>query len=415
MKDQLLTRFLRYVAIPSQSDASATQVPSSEGQWNMARHLQQELEALGCTDIHLSEHCCLTAKLPRTEGVDPATPAVGFCAHLDTVDVNLSPEIHPQVVRDYDGNVITLNKDKKVFLDPAEHPEILAYQGDDIVVTDGTSVLGADDKAALTAVMEALTTLAHGTTPHGDIYVAFVPDEEIGLRGSKALELDRFPVAYAYTLDSCEIGEVVYETFNAGSGLLTIQGISAHPMSAKGVLVNPVLVAVDFINMFNRLETPENTDGTDGYVWMEGISGNASTATVTMNIRDHCRERYEQRKDYIRQATELLRQRHPRAGIELTLTDVYANIKDAVTDDNRAAIDHVYEAMKQLGIKPKTLSMRGGTDGSYLSSQGLLTPNFFTGGHNFHSVCEFLPLGSLEKAYEMVLTIIGLVRDEAKQ
>ncbi len=415
MKDQLLTRFLRYVAIPSQSDARATQVPSSKGQWDMARHLQQELEALGCTEIHLSEHCCLTAKLPRTEGVSPDTPAVGFCAHLDTVDVNLSPEIHPQVVRHYDGGVITLNADKQVFLDPAEHPEVLAYQGDDIVVTDGTSVLGADDKAALTAIMEALTTLAKGDTPHGDIYVAFVPDEEIGLRGSKALELDRFPVAYAYTLDSCEIGEVVYETFNAGSGLLTVHGVSAHPMSAKGVLVNPILVAVDFITMFNRLETPENTDGTDGYVWMEGISGNAGTATVTMNIRDHHRDRYEQRKDYIRQATELLRKRHPRAKIELELTDVYANIKDAVTDDNHAAIDHVYEAMKRLGITPKTMSMRGGTDGSYLSSQGLLTPNFFTGGHNFHSVCEFLPLGSLEKAYEMVLTVIELVRDEKKQ
>ncbi len=415
MKEQLLTRFLRYVAIPSQSDASVPEVPSSEGQWDMARCLQQELEALGFTDIHLSEHCCLTAKLPRTEGVDPDTPAVGFCAHLDTVDVNLSPEIHPQVVRDYDGGVITLNEDKQVFLDPAEHPEVLQYQGDDIVVTDGTSVLGADDKAALTAVMEAMTTLAKGDTPHGDIYVAFVPDEEIGLRGSKALELDRFPVAYAYTLDSCEIGEVVYETFNAGSGLLTVHGVSAHPMSAKGVLVNPILVAVDFITMFNRLETPENTDGTDGYVWMEGIAGNASTATVTMNIRDHHRDRYEQRKAYIREATELLRKRHPRAKIELELTDVYANIKDAVTDDNHAAIDHVYEAMKRLGITPKTMSMRGGTDGSYLSSQGLLTPNFFTGGHNFHSVCEFLPLGSLGKAYEMVLTIIGLVRDEKKQ
>lgn len=414
MKTALTERFLRYVAIPSQSNPAVSEVPSSPGQWDMVRLLESELTALGFVDLHISEHACLTGKLPATPDVAPNTPAVGFCAHVDTVDVNLSPEIHPQIVRNYDGGVITLNREQGIYLDPAEHPELNAYVGDDIICTDGTSVLGADDKAAVTSIMTAMQHIVEQKISHGDIYVAFVPDEEIGLRGAKKLELDRFPVAYAYTLDCCGIGEVVYETFNAGSGFVRIRGISAHPMSAKGVLLNPILVATDLIQLFNRLETPENTDGTDGYIWIHGIQGNQSDAVVELNIRDHNKERYEARKSYIRQAVALIQEKYPRAQIELELEDVYANIKDALRDDNREAIDHIYEAMKRLDITPITLSMRGGTDGSYLSSQGLLTPNFFTGAHNFHSNCEFLPLNSFEKSCQMVLTLIELIREKAQ-
>ena len=405
MRNELVERFFRYTAISSQSNAAIAEVPTSPGQWEMVRLLASELEELGCVNVNISEHACLTAKLPAS-GVTEPVPPMGFCAHVDTVDVNLSPEIHPHIVEAYAGGPIALSD--TVTLDPAEHPEILAYTGDDIICTDGTSVLGADDKAALASIMTALHTIVRNKLPHGDIYVAFVPDEEIGLRGAKRLDLSRFPVTFAYTLDSCEIGEIVYQTFNAGSAHVEIQGVSAHPMSAKGVLVNPVLVATDLVSMFNRLETPENTEGTEGYIWIHGIEGNQSTASVTLNIRDHNLAGYRARKAYIEQAVELLKVRHPRATITLSMEDTYANIHDAVTSENRAAIDNLYAAFEELGITPKNLAMRGGTDGSYLSSQGLLTPNFFTGAHNFHSRFEFLPLGSFEKSCSVILKLIEL-------
>lgn len=299
LQEEMMHRFCRYVRIPSQSKPNGgTQVPSTESQWDMARTLMKECEDMGLIDLSLSDKCVLTGRLPaHTEpGCDRKIPAVGFCAHLDTVDVDLSPVVHPQLVEHYDGSDIVLNADKNIVMTVSDHPELRDYVGQDLITTDGTSVLGADNKAAITNVMTALHTLTtHPGLYHGDIYVAFVPDEECGLFGSKNMDFSKFPVDFAYTIDSCALGEIVYETFNAGSATVTIHGVSAHPMSAKGNLVNPTLLACDFINMFDRSETPECTEGKEGYIWCQAVESNQSKAVVSLNIRDHSKEKYEEK------------------------------------------------------------------------------------------------------------------------
>ena len=416
IEETLIERFLRYVRVPSESKANGGKVvPSTEEQWDMARLLQKELLELGLNDISLSDKCVLTAHLPANLPPDaPHVPAIGFCAHLDTVDVSLSPVVKPQRIR-YEGGDIVLNAEQNIVMRSAEHPELAPYVGQELIVTDGTSVLGADNKAAIANIMTALDTLVGDPAlRHGDLYIAFVPDEECGLWGSKNMDFTKFPVDYAYTIDCCALGEVVYETFNAGSATVTIQGVSAHPMSAKGVLVNPTLLAVDFVNLFDRRETPECTEGTEGYIWCQSIRSNPTTATVDLNIRDHDKARYEERKRLIAANIEKLRALEPRCRVTYTIEDTYGNIADAVTDENRQAIDNIYEAMRRLGIEPNTIAMRGGTDGSFISTKGILTPNYFTGGLNFHSNCEFLPIPSLRKSYELTMALIALAYEKAQ-
>lgn len=362
LTQQLLDRFLRYVNIPSQSRAGISSVPSTQDQWHMARQLEAELEIMDLEDLHLSDRCVLTGYLPANlpEGFTGSVPKIGFCCHLDTVDVNLSPEVHPQVVRNYPGGDLVLNAEKGILMKAAEHPELADYVGQDIVFTDGTSVLGADNKAAVANVMTMLQYFTdHPEIHHGAIYVAFVPDEEVGLKGSKALDISRFPVDFAYTIDCCALGEVVYETFNAGSAQVDIQGVSAHPMNAKGNLVNPTLLAVDFANFFDRKETPECTEGKEGYIWIKSIQSNATHATVQLAIRDHDKARYEARKQTILANVERLKHQEPRAQVRCTLEDIYGNIADAMTPDNRQAVDFLYEALDELAITPKTIAMRG--------------------------------------------------------
>lgn len=412
LTQQLLDRFLRYVNIPSQSRAGISSVPSTQEQWHMAQQLEAELEIMDLEDLHLSDRCVLTGYLPANlpEGFTGSVPKIGFCCHLDTVDVNLSPEVHPQVVRNYPGGDLVLNAEKGILMRAAEHPELADYVGQDIVFTDGTSVLGADNKAAVANVMTMLQYFTdHPEIHHGAIYAAFVPDEEVGLKGSKALEISRFPVDFAYTIDCCALGEVVYETFNAGSAQVDIQGVSAHPMNAKGNLVNSTLLAVDFANFFDRKETPECTEGKEGYIWIKSIQSNATHATVQLAIRDHDKARYEARKQTILANVERLKHQEPRAQVRCTLEDIYGNIADAMTPDNRQAVDFLYEALDELAITPKTIAMRGGTDGSYLSTRGIFTPNYFTGALNFHSRYEFLPLPSLEKSCQVTLKLVEKV------
>ena len=411
LQAKLLERFLRYVAITSQSNAAVKTVPTTSGQRELAELLKNELSELGLVDLEISEFSVLTGKLPANlPAGHHAVPAVGWVAHLDTVDVCLNADIHPHVVTNYQGGDICLNEEKQIFLKVSEHPEIEKYIGQDIVVSDGTSVLGADDKAAIANIMVALETLANDKTIyHGDIYVCFVPDEEIGLLGAKAIDFAKFPVDFAYTIDCCEQGEVVYETFNAGSAEVYIKGITAHPMSAKGVLVNPTLVATDLVNSFDRMQTPEHTEGTEGYIWVTAINSNVSEARVNMAIRDHSKILYDAPKEQIKNAVEFLKLRHPKAVIELTMSDTYGNIADAIREDNKKCIDYIYQAMEELEITPKTIAMRGGTDGSFISTKGILTPNYFTGAHNFHSNCEFWPLGAAEKSCRMTLKLIELI------
>lgn len=401
--EQLVKRFLRYVSIPSQSKAGSAVVPSTPGQTNLAKQLEQELIDLKLQDVHLDEHSIVTAKLT---GNQPNAPKIGFVAHLDTVDVALSEKINPQRVT-FTGEDILLNKDKDIWFKVAEHPELEKYLNEELLVTDGTSVLGADNKAAIAVVMTMLDQLQQQNCLHGDIYVAFVPDEEVGLNGAKKLDLQRFKPDFAYTIDCCELGEVVYETFNAGSVTFEIEGVSAHPMSAKNVLINPIRIANDIINCFDSFETPEHTEGKEGYFWFNDIIGNQSTTTLKMSIRDFDLTRYEARKTYIQDVVSFISRKYPKAKIECQITDIYSNIANYLGDDRRC-IDLIYQSFELLGIKPNTIAMRGGTDGSALSARGLTTPNYFTGAHNFHSCFEFLPLSSFLKSFEVTMKIIEL-------
>ncbi|WP_276853024.1 peptidase T [Enterobacter oligotrophicus] len=396
---QLTHRFFRYLAITSQSDAKVKTLPSTPGQHDMARELAKELAQLGLDDIVIDEFATVTAV---KKGNVAGAPRIGFITHIDTVDVGLSPDIHPQILT-FTGEDLCLNKEKAIWLRVKEHPEILAYPNEEIIFSDGTSVLGADNKAAVTVVM----TLLENLTPedrHGDIVVAFVPDEEIGLCGAKALDLKRFDVDFAWTIDCCERGEIVYENFNAAAAEIRFTGVTAHPMSAKGVLVNPLLMATDFISHFDRQQTPECTEGREGYIWFNGIQAGQNEAVLKANIRDFDKTQFAARKQHIADVAAAIAAQYPTAKVEYHIEDTYSNISNAIGEDRRA-IDLMFEAMKTLGITPKPTPMRGGTDGAALSAKGLLTPNFFTGAHNFHSKFEFLPLSSFEASYHTALQL----------
>lgn len=399
LASQLTQRFFRYLAISSQSDPRATTLPTTPGQHEMAREIADELRRLGLDDIVIDDHATVTAV---KRGNVPGAPRIGFITHIDTVDVGLSPDIHPQILR-FTGDDLCLNREQQIWLRVAEHPEILAYRDEEIIFSDGTSVLGADNKSAVTVVMTVLENL----TPeqrHGDIVVAFVPDEEVGLRGAKALDLSRFAVDFAWTIDCCELGEIVYENFNAAAAEIRFTGVTAHPMSAKGVLVNPLLMAADYISHFDRLQTPEHTAGREGYVWFNGIQGDQNSTLLQASIRDFDSESFLRRKQQIGEVAEKIAAQYPTASVEFSINDTYSNISNAIGEERRA-IDLMFEAMESIGVTPKPTPMRGGTDGAALSAKGLLTPNFFTGAHNFHSKFEFLPLRAFEASYHTALQL----------
>ncbi|MCU4178854.1 peptidase T [Bosea sp. BH3] len=404
---QLTERFLRYVAVESQSDAASTTLPSTPGQQRLAELLAEELRALGLENIVVDDHATVTA-LKR--GTSPGAPRIGFIAHLDTVDVGLSPVVKPQILR-FEGSDLCLNREQDIWLRVAENPLIKPWNGADILVSDGTSVLGADDKAAIAIIMTLLAELGPDDA-HGDILIAFVPDEEIGLRGAKALDLTRFPCDFAYTIDSCEVGEVVYENFNAAMGEIVFTGVTAHPMSAKGVLVNPLTMATDFMAAFDRAETPENTAGREGYFWFIELAAGPSEAKLKVMIREFDRARFMERKQRIGEVAAQIAARYPTGRVEAHVTDTYGNIGDSLGDDRRP-VDLIFAAMESLQIKPKVIPMRGGTDGAALSARGLPTPNFFTGGCNFHSRFEFLPIPAFVKSYETARAILRLAAEKA--
>jgi len=402
IRGELLERFFRYVGIESQSNAAATELPSTPGQLKLAVLLAQELQELGLEDVLVDDNAIVTAV---TRGSNPDAPRIGFIAHLDTVDVGLSPRINPQIKR-FEGGDLCLNEDENIWLRVADHPEIEPWKGEDIIFGDGTSVLGADNKAAITVIMTLLARI-EANAPFGDIVVAFVPDEEIGLRGAKALDLARFACDFAYTIDCCEQGEVVVENFNAASGEIIFTGVSAHPMSAKGVLVNPLLMAFDFISHFDRKDTPEHTAGREGYFWFKDLSANDSEARLKVMIRDFDRGAFEERKKRIGEVATLVAAQYPTGSVRSSVSDTYDNIGDHLAADPRAA-NLLFNALVELGLKKKIVPMRGGTDGAALSARGIPTPNFFTGAHNFHSRFEFLPVPAFLKSYETALTICKL-------
>jgi len=402
IRQQLIERFFRYLSIASQSDANATMLPSTPGQQRLAELLADELRALGLDDVVIDGHATVTARKP---GTVPGAPKIGFIAHLDTFDAGLSPEISPQLLR-FEGEDLCLNRAEDIWLRLAEHPQLRDWPGAEIIASDGMSVLGADNKAAIAVIMTLLADLGPQSA-HGDIHVAFVPDEEIGLRGAKALDLARFACDFAYTIDCCEQGEVVIENFNAAAAEISFTGVSTHPMSAKGVLVNPLLMAHDFISRFDRVQTPENTQGREGYVWFNSITADVSVARLGALIRDFDRASFEARKRRIEEVTAEIAARYPTGRVECRVTDTYGNIHDSLGDDRRP-VELLFSALEALQIRPKQIPMRGGTDGAALSARGLPTPNFFTGAYNFHSRYEFLPVPAFEKSFEVARMICTL-------
>lgn len=405
-REELIERFFRYAAIASQSDAASPRLPSSPGQADLAALLARELHAIGLEDVTLDDHAIVTG-LKR--GTRPGAPRIGFIAHLDTVDIGLSPVVRPELVR-FTGEDLCLNAKEDIRLRVAEHPEILPWTGKDIIVGDGTSVLGADDKAAIAVIMTLLANLGPDDA-HGDILVAFVPDEEIGLRGAAALDLTRFACDFAYTIDCCGTGELMLENFNAASAEITFTGIAAHPMAAKDVLVNPLMMATDFISGFDRTDTPEHTEGHDGFFWFRKLAGSDSEVTLTVLIRDFSEFGFEERKGQLQSATERIRSLYPTGRVACEITDTYRNIAGFLLKDHRPA-SLLFAAFDRAGVIPKLMPMRGGTDGAVLSARGIPTPNFFTGAYNFHSRFEFLPVPAFEKSLEVAFAICALAAEE---
>ncbi len=409
IRAQLIERFFRYLAVESQSDAKSTALPSTPGQQRMAALLAEELRALGLEKVVIDDHATVTALKPGTR---PGAPRIGFIAHVDTVDSGLAPVIHPQILR-FEGEDLCLNRQEDIWLRVAEHPEIRPWAGADIITSDGTSVLGADNKAAIAVIMTLLADL-RPEDAHGDILVAFVPDEEIGLRGAKALDLARFDCDFAYTIDCCELGEIVIENFNAAAADLVFTGVSAHPMSAKNVLVNPLLMAHDFISQFDREQTPEQTEGREGYIWFHDIVANVSEARLRVMIRDFDKASFERRKARLGEVAAQIAAQYPKGRVDCQVSDTYSNIHDSLGDDRRS-VDLLFAALAALRIEPKLIPMRGGTDGAALSAKGLPTPNFFTGAYNFHSRFEFLPVPAFEKSFEVARMICTLAAQSEGQ
>lgn len=406
IEKRLEERFLRYSAITTQSNAAnlGKCLPSSPGQQVLAELLAQELRAAGLRNVVCDQHATVTAVKP---GNVAGAPRIGFICHLDTFDSGLSPDVKAQKLH-YTGGDVCLNREKDIWMRVKEHPELGKYVNQDILFSDGTSVLGADDKAAITSVMDMIVHLDSSRTKHGDIVICFVPDEEIGLAGAKQLDVKaRFNVDFAYTLDCCELGEVVYECFNAAMAELKFTGVSAHPMSAKGVLVNPLLMAMDYVSHFGREETPECTELREGYWWFTKMSANSTEARLQAMVREHDLARYEQRKTRMLDVAKAVQAKYPTGKVEIAVEDVYANIANSIKED-RTAIDVLLAALRKAGVEPNIIPMRGGTDGAALSAKGLVTPNFFTGAHNFHSRFEFLPMRSFVKAREVCQHIVAL-------
>ena len=396
----LLNRFIKYSSIPSQSKEGVAEVPSTLGQFILAKELKKELEEMGLDSINLSSYGVLTARLKGNGDY----PKIGWICHLDTADISLSEVVHPILVENYLEEEIKQKNGKRITTET--NPELKKHIGKDILFSDGTSVLGADDKAAISIVMEAISIIIENSLEHGDIYLAFTPDEEVGLKGAKALDLSLFPVDWAYTIDCQEKGEVVWETFNAGKATVRIEGVSAHPMSSKGVLVNPILVATDIISLLPEKQRPEKTEGKEGFIWVKGIKGDSSNAELSILIRDHDKEKYEEKKRVIEEAVKVARSNNPRAKLTLEIEDTYSNLIESMNDKNRIAVDNLKTALKINGIEEKPMAMRGGTDGSFISTKGIFVPNYFTGASNFHSTSEFWPLEDGEASLKVTLSLM---------
>lgn len=404
----LLERFLSYVKIDTQSDESAEGVPSTKKQFDLARKLEQELIEMGLQDVSLDEHCYVMAKLPSNQKEDSVS--LGLIAHMDTSPDMSGKDVSPILHKNYDGEDILLPSG--VVISKKENPFLQNYIGQTVITTDGTTLLGADDKAGVTVIMEALHYLAtHPEIPHGTICVAFTPDEEIG-RGADFFDVQKFGADVAYTIDGGEIGELEYESFNAASAKITVHGKNVHPGTAKDVMINSILLANELALRFPVQETPQHTEGYEGFYHLNDIQGSVEGTTLRYIIRDFDRQHFEERKQFVQTTVENFA-KEKNVTIDLEVKDQYYNMGEIIKD-HMELIEIAKKAFSKNEVEPKIQPIRGGTDGSRLSYMGLPTPNIFTGGHNYHGKLELVPLESMEKCKEIVLSIIDEFRTISK-
>lgn len=400
-------RFLDFVKYDTQSDELTDMTPSSPGQMEFAGYLKTVLEGMGLQDVDLDDNGYLMATLPAN--TDRQIPTIGFIAHMDTSPDMSGKHVKPRIVKDYDGGVIKLNEEYN--LDPAEFPELKNYVGQDLIVTDGTTLLGADDKAGIAEILTAVAWLQqHPEVKHGKIRVSFNPDEEIGL-GAHKFDVQKFGCDFAYTMDGGAVGELEFENFNAAQAKVTIKGRNVHPGYAKHKMVNSIRVAGNFIQMLPRWETPEHTEGYEGFYHLVGIEGNVEQTTLTYIIRDHDRNRFESRKREIEHLVRKTNTEYPGC-CTVEIKDQYYNMREKI-EPVMHIIDYVKEAMLEAGVTPRVQPIRGGTDGAQLSFKGLPCPNIFAGGENFHGRFEYVPVQSMEKAADVIVNICKIVAEKA--
>ena len=402
----LIDRFLQYVKFDTQSDEQTNLWPSTPGQMIFAQYLESELRDLGLEDITLDDNGYLMATLPaNTDKSD--VPTIGFIAHLDTSPDMSGHNVSPRIVQNYDGGDIVLNREQGIVLSPEQFPELAHYVGEDLIVTDGTTLLGADDKAGIAEIVSAVVYLKeHPEIKHGKIRIAFNPDEEIG-QGAHKFDVEAFGCDWAYTMDGGEIGELEYENFNAAVARITFTGRNVHPGYAKHKMINSLRLANQFMIMLPRWETPEHTDGYEGFYHLISVEGNVEKTVVTYIIRDHDRDRFERRKKEFEHLARKVNNEFP-GSTTLDIKDQYYNMKEKI-EPVKHIIDIAVQAMENVEVAPKVVPIRGGTDGAQLSFKGLPCPNIFAGGLNFHGRYEFVPINSMVKAMEVIVEIARLV------
>ena len=405
----LISRFLGYVKVNTQSCETTEVTPSTSGQMTFARQLKDELTQLGLQDIYLDEHAYLYATLPAN--TDKTVPVIGFISHMDTSPDMCGEGVNPRIVQKYDGKDIVLNKEKNIVLKTEIYPEILNHKGEDIIVTDGTTLLGADDKAGIAEIITAVEYLmAHPEIKHGKIRIAFNPDEEIGL-GAHKFDVERFGCDFGYTMDGGEVGELEYENFNAASAKFVFHGVNVHPGSAKHKMINANRQALTFAQMLPRWETPEHTEGYEGFYHLIAMNGTVEEATLQYIVRDHDRDRFESRKEELEHLVRLMNERNPGL-ITYEIKDQYYNMLEKIKPCMQI-IDLAKQAMLEAGVTPKVQPIRGGTDGAQLSFKGLPCPNIFAGGMNMHGRYEYVPIPSMEKAMKTIVNICRLAAEQA--
>lgn len=404
MKTTVLERFLRYIAVDTMSQPERESVPSTEKQKDLARMLAEELKAMGAKDVNMDDHGYVYGTIPAS-CTSKKIPVLGFIAHMDTSPAYSGADVKPQFVRNYDGKTIIMNQETGLSMGPEQYPDLLKYVGQDLITTDGSSLLGADDKAGVAEIMAlAEYLLGHPEISHGEIRVGFTPDEEVG-RGAELFDIERFGADAAYTVDGGGLGELEYENFNASSAKVIVNGLSIHPGTSKGKMKNAILMAMEFQNMLPAFDNPMYTEGYEGFFHLDSISGTVERAEMDYIIRDHDWDKFQDKKAYMQRIADYMNQKYGQGTIELVMKDSYYNMKEKLKD-HMYLIDAAKTAMEELGIEPVVSPIRGGTDGAVLSYRGLPCPNLCTGGHNFHGKFEYISVQSMEKVTELLLGIV---------